>query len=557
MAYERYNVEAPKGVNFTLEPMQLPKVVWDNAYEVAFKHGKTKKVTGYDQGLGSSKGIMPYVMAPIQPEGSDLYRWAYATEAADGGKVYLISSKVEHNDVTPVGGIPLHPDYAWSTDSINSVPYITKTVPYMWNSDSGKFTTMKYFPTHLKANLMRTYKNHMICLDITTGAYDPSNVQANWMPHLTEEEKNDYKTKFGYWEAGTHSDAVWWSDEVIGGNLEVSWADGDPTSESGWNFLGGSGGRIIDGRTLRDSFIIYRERSVWQMTYIGGVNVFSWKEIFTDAGALALNCVTDIDGWHFVIGISDVYMHNGVQKKSVADGVVKDLLYKYIDPNHVDKVFLITKYNDREVWVCMPEPSKNVDGLCNIAFVYNWEEQTWSIREMPNTKCSMYTSLSISSEGLTWKSPEWDIAWSETPEVWVDAGFTHNPADWGVVFSGYDPEKKGFIYATDTSYFKDGVGFSAYVEKKWMDMDDHYQYKTINKIYPIVRKGVVNVFVAGTDSILESPVWKSVGVYDPQKKPFVPCRATGRFLHVRFEIPKDSAAEIVGYWVEFSRSGTR
>ena len=94
------------------------------------------------------------------------------------------------------------------------------------------------------------------------------------------------------------------------------------------------------------------------------------------------------------------------------------------------------------MWFCIPEATTNIDGKCNIAYVYNWEEGTWSRRDIPNTLCSTYTILSISEDDISWVAEAEGgplsasneatnptlpgCTWEEATDAWVDSAFKYN-----------------------------------------------------------------------------------------------------------------------------------
>lgn len=566
MAYQRYTVEQPLGVNFTKEPAQLPDKVWDGVENIAFRHGITKKVDGYAEGLGKTgtandNSKYPISVLALRDDTQNYYWWAYVAGDESGYTITRVLSQTQHNDATPSGGIPHNMEYRWSNDSIVSVPYFTYGSPYKWDGTS-QFVPYVYFPDHVKMRNIRTYKNFHIGLNFSTTDFDPQNPPSNWNTSIGSSERTEYASKFGSWSTGDYQSGVWWSADVRNDDTDVSWADADPTSPSGWNLLGGAGGPIIDGKVLRDSFIIYRERAVWQMTYVGGINVFAFKELFTDVGCLGPECIAEVDGWHFVVGQSDVYAHNGVQKKSIADGVIRNLLFKSIDPNYIRNVFIATKYHDKELWVCIPEAGTNVNGKCNRAFVYNWEENTWTIKSMPNSLSATYAIISSAESITTWLDDKYQpgvegSSWAEQTDIWISSQYEYNPSQWGLVFGGDKEGTEGAIYTSTEQPLNNGENFEAKVEKKWMDMGDRSAYKTINKVYPFVRNGKVRVYISGTSTIMESPVWKYLGEFDSLERMYLSGHATGRFLHLKFEIPKESRAEIRGFDVEYSVSGGR
>ena len=613
--FQQLRVEAPAGVNFAREQAQLDPQIWDNAENVTFRHGITRKCSGYEQGFGSAF-TTPEVIVPLRDDSQQYYWWVYAGKKAvsdsSGGftkqeeKLYRITSKDTHEDITPPDGVAIddlfYDDVKWTGDTINGVPYLCKSKPYLWDVTTAKFRSMRGFPDHVSFKVMRTYRNFMIGLNIATKDFEGN---------YGDKTKPWYG--FGSWTTGVHQNALWWSHDVVGSGLDPEetskspdeepgmwnptektgnsmWRDADPTRNSGWNFLGGSGGPIVDGRSMRDSFIIYRERSVWQMTYIGGINVFSFKELFNDAGALTENCIADVEGQHFVVGQSDIYIHNGVQKQSVADGVVRRELFNSIDPAHIDNVFVSASYKDKELWVCIPEATTNVEGACNVAYVFNWEEKHWSRRDIPDLTCGTYTILSIPEEDITWEAPAEKISsWDELAqeETWLASYSKYSASNWGSAYGskreilpgqGYNiwddkerwfdayawdegkelTESQYFIYTTQTFEPKfDESPFEAFVEKRWLDMGDRSDSTFVNKIYPLVRGGAVEVWMAGTDVIHDNPVYKLQGSFDGSRDTKLSTRVSGNFIHVKFIIPKDSQAEVRGYWLEWSKIGRR
>lgn len=564
MAFEKYTINSPKGLNFSLEPAQLPETVWDYGHNIAFRHGVTKKVDGYDSGLGltgklNDSSVYPQSILALRDDTQNYYWWAYVDDNSPAS-IYRVTAKDNHVDVTPTNPINTEENYYWSNDSINAVPYFTYRVPYKWDGVS-RFEEYRYFPTHVNFKNIRTYKNFHIGLNFKTFQFDPevAKTDPNWCPQLTSEQRQDYAGRFSSFIEKEHQNAIWWSASVVGKDVDVSWADADPTSDSGWNFLGGAGGPIIEGKVLRDSFIIYRERSIWQMTYVGGINVFAFKELFTDVGCLGPHCVVEVDGWHYVIGQSDVYKHNGVQKRSIVDGIIRKEIFDTIDPEFIRNVFIAVKYHDKELWVCVPEVGS--EGYCTLAYVYNWEEGSWSVKDMPKTKSSTYAIISVAEDIASWNDEQFQegivgSTWEEQTSTWSAISFTYNPSEWGLIFSG-KVGNKNYLFTSNEQPILNGDNFKAVVEKKWLDLGDRSVYKTFNKIYPMVREGDVDVYISGTSTIVEYPSWKYLGRFNPEERMYLSGHATGRFLHVKFEIPEKSRAEIKGFDIEYTLSGGR
>lgn len=614
---ELYKVENPAGINLFREPAQANPERWQDGNDVRFQHGVTKKTDGYEEGLGSAL-VEPEIIVPLRDDREEYYWWAYVGDNPDYNpdaevgdpnktqvfKFYKITSTIDHEDVSSVdqydadgNTIRQDQEYGWTGDTMNGIPYLNYGVPYKFDSSANEFVTFKNIPRHpfgnpgdpdydpnggeprVRFKSIRSYRNFLIGMNFDTDDY-----------------AGDFDNGWGAWSTGVHQNALWWSHSVIGKNIDVEWKDADPSKFSGWNFLGGAGGPIIDGRVLRDSFVIYRESSVWQMSYTGGINVFAFKELFNDVGLLGKNCVLEIDGEHIVVGQSDVYRHNGVRKNSVADGRVRRALFDSIDPQYTDKVFILGDYKNKEAWICIPEAGRRYDGFkdengieipeetyraqyegtCNVAYVYNWGENSWSKREIPNLKAGVYTILSIPETDITWEAASeggpLDIdgdgtvvpggTWETADDTWADSYFKYSPADWGMAMTSADTELvggevRGKIYTSVKNQLKNGKEFEGWVEKTYMDMGERLATKYMSRIYPLVRKGIVEVYAGDSMTLEEGIRWKYLGVFDPDKDEHLACRVNGRYLHVRFIIPENSRAELRGYWVEYDIIGRR
>ena len=603
--FQTLRAEQPQGINLTREEVQLDPRVWTDAIDVQFEHGITKKVYGYEEGFGTSR-VVPDVIVPLRDDTQEFYWWAYVgMDSTPATKIYRVVSEGNHFDATPsdpmgpewyppepfpLTGLEADKEYRWTGDTINGVPYLVYGIPYFYNTVTQLFEASHGIPRfdlqsgdpdyddmvpannwnrgepRVRFKNIRTYQNFMIGMNFETDEFATGN----------------FENGYGPWKEGIHQSAIWWSDAIIGKDVDVNWKDADPNEFSGWNFLGGPGGPIIDGKSMRDSFVIYRERSVWQMTYIGGTSIFAFKELFNDAGMLGQDCVAEIEGRHLVVGQSDIYIHDGVMKKSVVDGTLREELFRNIDPSHTDKVFIATDYKNKEVIVCIPAVSgDSIDdplvpyeaGKCNLGYVFNWERGTWSKRRLPNVVSSAYTLLDLPEQFNFWTpDPEggWlepngpakfpdapGVTWGEAPDTWASSEYTYNPAQWGLVWCSH--EASGKLYTYNEKTLLNGQSFEAEVEKTYMDMGDRLQTKYVARILPQVRNGVVEVWGGATMGLDEGINWGSrpIGTFDPARDTHLACRLNGRYIHLRFIIPENSNAEIRGWWVEWDGIGRR
>jgi len=621
--FQQFKVKAPSGVNFSREPSQLNPQLWDNAENVTFRHGKTFKCSGYEQGFGKA-WCKPEVVLPLRDSTQTAFWWSYAgkKEITPTDKVptkpedytheeviYRVENKNKHTPVYPTnpdGTSAIKPtnsiwgDVKWTGGELNGVPFLLKEKPYVWVDSSSKYQPMDKFPKWLSFKMMKPYRNYLIGLN-----------------YHTFSSEVDQENGFGPQVEGYYPGGVWWSNEIAGNSLQVGdskslWCDMDANRNSGWNILGGSGGPIVDGRSLRDSFIIYREASVWQMAYEGGINVFSFKELFDDDGALGTNCIQEVEGKHYVISSTDVYVHSGVSKQSICDGITRKAIFESIDPDYLQNVFLSVYGSEKELWVCIPE--KKLDnprykGACNVAFVFNWVESTWSKRDIPNILDTSYAILNATDDTLdiTWDAieeggpvnpdgagvPTIGSTWEEATDTWLNSTVKYNSANWGLVMGSditlyphdiknewddeYDwldesewderdsieqPEYYMFTSIKDPRY--DTYNFEGVLEKRWMTMGDSTDTSFVSKVYPDVRgfegsygSAIVGVYIGGTMHLSEEPTYRYLGEFDASKQDKLSCRCSGNYIHLKLIIPEYSRAEIRGYTLEWTKIGRR
>jgi hypothetical protein len=94
---------------------------------------------------------------------------------------------------------------------------------------------------------------------------------------------------------------VKWSDLTGYGSVPLDWATDSTTNSAGENIVNEMQHAIVDGVSLRNSFILYCTDSVWQMDYVGGDLIYDFTQLFKDRGILNANCAIEAGGQHFVL----------------------------------------------------------------------------------------------------------------------------------------------------------------------------------------------------------------------------------------------------------------
>lgn len=513
---QRQEIKNPVGILKDPNPSDLPLASWTDGRNIRFKAGKVSKASGHEPVFGlMPEGRKPLYAMPYLSDNTP--NWFFGFE----DKIYRTSG-VTWQDVTRyVSGayVPYTATttYTWNGGFLSGVAVMNngRDVPQIIRRTDTRFVDLPNWPANTRANIIRPFKNYLIALDITRDSVA--------MPTVVK-----------------------WSSPADPGEVPFTWDVTDPTNDAGENPLADTAGAIVDGKKLRDSFVIYKEDSVYSMRYVGGVYVFGFQQLFDDVGMLAPNCVAEFDGKHFVVGQGDVYVHNGVQKSSVIDNKMKNYLFNAIKSSGTKSVFVVPDYNNTEMWVCFQSSGNMTDkAQADRALIWNWQEETWTIRDLPNV---FYGAVGVVDP----REPEnWDsdlTQWDTDTTVWGSA--TYNPSKTKMVLISYE-ESAAYIVG-ETSLFN-GQPFQCRIEKTDIYNGDDLRVKNVTSITPHIRgDGDCQVFV-GSSMLQDSPVlWQGPYKFRIGIDHKIDCRVNGRYVAVRFVFDSKGSWDLNGYTIEYS-----
>lgn len=515
MAFQRVEIKNPVGINKDLPPTELPPNVWTDGVNVLFNNGKSTKAQGHTK-VFDPLTAAPYWAFPVITAGVAVWHYATAT------KIYRYFGQA-HEDLTrTVGGdYAMDVDVGWNGGLLNGLPIANNgvDVPQIIEAADSAFKDMPNWDTNLRAKVIRPFKNYLIAMNLTdTGTELPHSIQ--------------------------------WSSPADPGFAPPSWDNTDPTQDAGRVPLSDSIGRIIDGLALQDQFIIYKEDAIYSMRFVGGLPVFSFKKIFDDAGALSTNCAVEFQGQHFVVAIGDVYIHNGVSKKSIITQKMKDFLYSNISEEYAARTHVAIDRPRSEIWINFPNKNTSA-GECNTALIWNYQEDTWSIRDIPNT---YYTTAGVIDPDAVLSGDVWDNdngAWNNAVNPWNDTSY--NPTKQKMILVS---ATNTAMYIVDETSLFDTSSFTAILEKTGIDFEDRRGIKYLNSVHPhIVGNGTVDVFVGAQMWQDQGIEWKGPYTLTIGEDFKIDCRISGRLLAVKFVSDSESSWDLNGYSLEVDLVG--
>lgn len=506
MMYKRFS---PIGLNLDVDPVELPDDYYSGVTNMVPRNGKMMRARGYEQIYGDLL-FAPYYLL-YSPQLGEVF-WLYAGLS----NIAVIASNGTHSDITPAAMTQVN-GYLWTGGNINGIAVVNspENPPYYWfNGEAAAAVLPGMRDASTRYNVVRPYKYHLVGLGVTDGG-------------------------------GSYSDALHWSDGADPGAVPGTWIP-DAANEAGDNIIADENGAIIDGLSLRDSFIIYKQDSVYSMTYSGGSEVMRFGKLFSSSGILAVNCVVSVGGWHYVLGNGDVYRHDGQTMQSLVNGVVRDAFFKSIDPEYFRTSFVVHSEPYEEIWFCIPTTGQQRP---NRALVLDLVSGRIGVRILP--------ALDFAGAGVvspTQSVNDWDTdagTWDGDVTSWTEAGYSQVEDSILVASAGQSK-----IYIADKGVTGAGIPYTANVERLGIMLEDPRE-KAIRRIWPRINGAAGNEYVmtlynqrdpSGDVEVLATVPFQTGGQG-------VAVNVNARYLGIGISSDSQSDWDIAGFDVEYLPRG--
>lgn len=413
----------------------------------------------------------------------------------------------------------------WTATNLNGLVVATNgfDAPQMWPLSAGipsittPFRELQNWPTGASCKSIRSFRTFLVGLNWSRDNQEPRLVK--------------------------------WSTEAAYGSAPFTWDETDATLDAGEYELSDTPGDIIDGLPLGDSFLIYKEDSIYIMNYVGTPYIFSFKLLSPTVGALSKETIKEFDGGHFFIGNSDCYICNGQTVSPLLPDKVRRAMFEDLSGENYKKCFVAADYVRNEMLACFPRSGSTV---VNKALIWNWKDNTFSFRDLPDTSYINNGIIDITG-GSTWDSSSeyWDIgsgAWGER---------------------NYDNVKKNLVFCdvSNTKIFrdsfgntKDGTNMTSFVERTGLDLNDPQSVKFVSAVYPQIEvsgDNSVNVYIGRQISTEQGITWEGPIQFNPNTQSKVSCRVSGKYFGIKVESTTDMDWKLHGVAFEVQQRGLR
>ena len=365
-------------------------------------------------------------------------------------------------------------------------------VPQVKTPAGTEFEDLPDWPSDLRAGVVRGYKNFLVALGITENGTDYPNT-------------------------------VRWSTEAAPGELPATWDVSDTTALAGANPVDSGASALVDCAPLGGANILYSSDATYLMQFVGGNDVFAFRKLY-DKGILCRDAVASFDNFHFVVGSTELFIHDGSSTRSIAHRRVNRTFYAELADR--DNVRALANHKTKEVWIFY----STTGGAANRALVYNWLDQTFTFVDAPNVVCPLFSPRQ--GEVTTWG--ELTQNWADLTQSWGDLADTRV---YPVMY--YFTDSPALLEA---DFLNTSVNTAAvYLERTGIDLDEVLgkpakSWKLIRQIVPqIYGTGTVRITVGGSDSANGAVRWRQPQLFDVSTDLKVDCRVKARYLAIKVE----------------------
>lgn len=527
------------GVITDVNAFDLPPEALSSARNVRFSKGNITNAHVWREAIASPTGGSPVFTFTAERTNQPDYLGYVTTD----GKVYHVLNGTA-DEVSISGYVPSTSTAVRTFTTLQGVYYSNQEdrVPWFYKSTSTDYAVLTNWDTNHRCKVLRGYKDFLVALNVTKSAV-------------------------------VYPNMVKWSNIALYDAVPDSWDPSDTTKSAGENTIAEIQTDILDGMTLRNSFIVYATDQAWVMEYSAGPDVFQFYKLFGDRGIASTNCVTEVDGLHFVLDDDDIYMHDGVSPpKSIVDKRVKTHIFRNMDLTKAEKFFVYHEHSASEVWFCFNSKLGNLKWLgssctyCNYAAVYNYSEDTWTFHDLPNVS-------SMSSVG-------WQITptYATTSLTYDTAGSSYAdliPNNTNNTFAASVAE--GTIATTRITQVDSGLGTSLpfnaaselavvpYTERTGLDLDELVpelkSYKNYRAVYPQVTvedaTAPFSFKFGGVDMPAQELEWDTLQTFEPTTEYKLDTRSRGRYLAWYFEGANNNTYSLSGFDLDFVSASRR
>jgi hypothetical protein len=309
---------------------------------------------------------------------------------------------------------------------------------------------------------------------------------------------------------------------------ESSWAT-SATTQADFQDIP-DGGSIV-GVTGGEYGLVFMDRSIHRMSYVGSPLVFQFDNISRNLGCYEANSIIQYGGTSFFLGDDGFYACDGQNVVPIGNEKVNRFFFDNVDEG---TLYLMSAAVDPTkkliIWAYASNSSATADSL----LIYNYQTQRWTSGTTTVDRIASTSTPAVTLEGMDTYGTLETILTSFDSRVWLGGRLQLAGVDGAkiVTFSG----------ANATAYLETG------------DIEVPGSTSSITMVKPIVDDGSGSVALLSRRLLTESTVFGSQTAADAENR--VSVRGIGRYHRLQLT-PTGSWTSAVGMDIDLSPLGTR
>jgi hypothetical protein len=520
-----------------VDPYDLPPGAWSFAVNARFDSGRVSRAPVFRSMHVLGTASPRFVRGVTPNSGLDALYLGYLD-----GTLKSYSAGTE-TAVHPAGWVASNSELPYSSCHLADVFYVNRgdRVPWALLPSASGFVTLANWNTAWSAKLIRSVGGALVALNVTkTGVTFPTMVKTSSIPQS--------------------------------GTVPTSWDQTVASTLATENILAEMEGPIVDAANLRNDLYIYGLRETWIMSPVASGEVFDYRKVFSDMGAINANCAVEVDGKHYVFGLNDLWVHDGMTKQSLADNTVREFVFSTMNVKQALRCFVT--YNERlkELMFCYVSGDRGINFAggsgCNRAAVYNLVNNTWTLYDLPFI---FGASMVNADDTQTWATltPTWDVLGGS----WLDQEDSFKKCLVTVGESSATYSLSASLYAIDlvgtgsvTSFPVDiNATKGVFLERDGIDLDevgaDLPGYKIVRSVYPQGRidstTSTITFTFGSSDSYNVPAAYGAPQTYDGNSLYKLDFMSAGRFLALQVTFNDPVAMSLSGFDLDLDVLGER
>ena len=290
------------------------------------------------------------------------------------------------------------------------------------------------------------------------------------------------------------------------------------------------GGSVV-GVTGGEYGLVFMDRSIHRMSYVGSPLVFQFDNISRNLGCYEANSIIQYGGTSFFLGDDGFYACDGQNVVPIGNEKVNRFFFDNVDEG---TLYLMSAAVDPTkkliIWAYASNSSATADSL----LIYNYQTQRWTSGTTTVDRIASTSTPAVTLEGMDTYGTLETILTSFDSRVWLGGRLQLAGVDGAkiVTFSG----------ANATAYIETG------------DIEVPGSTSSITLVKPTVEGGSGSVALLSRRLLTESTVFGSQTAADAENR--VSVRGVGRYHRLQLT-PTGSWTSAVGMDIDLSPLGTR